>query len=170
MRRHVIIVLVGSGLILGAALAFGGSTKPEVLIDRAFKVFASPGAPRETILDALIGVLDASVLILPGTDYAEEFRARIEAVKAIYASGQLFSDKARQYLGLSYKLVSGGRSWKIPEELVAGSGTTDITVRAWEVCRNLLESARAERSAGRNVKAVRDLLAFVIMVITPIEA
>ena len=84
--------------------------------------------------------------------------------------GELFSEKAHQYLGLAYKPVSGGKAWKIPEELKApGEGTKGIE-RATKICAKLLDSALAEHKAGRNEESVRDLLGLVILVVTPIDA
>jgi len=42
--------------------------------------------------------------------------------------------------------------------------------RATEACRRYLEAALAEMKAGNNEKAVRHLLDFVLVVVTPIEA
>ena len=119
---------------------------------------------------ALVEVLDASLMILPNTDYADEFRSRIEWVRDSLKEGDLFSDKARQYLGLAYKLVAGGSLWQIPEELNDRRSAKKGIERATEICVELLDSALAERKAGNDEKAVRRLIAFVLLVVTPIEA
>jgi hypothetical protein len=118
----------------------------------------------------LIEVLDASLLILPEKDYSKEFGSRIETVKKMFGDGSLFSDKSRQYLGLAYKLTSGGKAWQIPEELKSPYREKDMMEQGKKVCLRLIDSALAERKAGRNEEAVRRLLEFVIMVVTPIEA
>jgi hypothetical protein len=148
----------------------GSETDPEALISRARKVLMTADAGREAITKALADVLDASLQILPKTDYAEEFRTRIETVKKMFENQVLFSDKGRQYLGLAYKLVSGGKAWEVPAELKASGPDRKGIEKAVEICANLLESALAERKAGRNEQAVSYLLNFVILVITPIEA
>ena len=109
-------------------------------------------------------------MILPKTDYADEFRSRIAWVRDSLKEGILFSDKARQYLGLAYQLVAGGSLWQVPEELKAADPAKKGIERATEICVELLDSALAEHKAGNDEKAVRHLIAFVLLVVTPIEA
>jgi hypothetical protein len=171
MKNRLTIALIGVALLIAAAPALQGSeTGPEGMIGRARTVILSPEASRDAITEALVEVLEASLLILPKTDYAEEFKSRVETVQKMFEDKALFSDKARQYLGLAYKMVSGGKSWQVPEELASAYRGKDIMEQAKKVCVRLVDSALAERKAGRNEQAVRDLLGFVLMVITPIEA
>jgi hypothetical protein len=170
INRKMIPFLVLGLVLAGASVLAGQESTLEAKIGRARTVVLTPEGSRDAILEALIGVLDASLMILPDSDYAGEFRSRIEWVRGSYKEGALFSDKARQYLGLSYKLVSGGDAWQIPAELKDPATTTKGIERATEICVKLLDSALAERKAGRNEEAVRHLLEFVLLVITPIEA
>jgi hypothetical protein len=82
----------------------------------------------------------------------------------------LFSDKAKQYLELAYNLLTGGKSWQIPEELASPYLGKDSLEQAKKVCQKLIDSAIAERQAGRDESSVRYLLEFVLLVITPIQA
>lgn len=168
-NRTLILLLVLGFVLAGAAVLYGQTDTPETMIGRARAAVLTPDGSRDAILEALIGVLDASLMILPDTDNAGEFRSRIEWVRGSYKEGALFSDKARQYLGLSYKLVSGGKAWQIPAELKDPGPTAKGIERATEICVKLLDSALAERKAGRNEGAVRRLLEFVLLVITPIK-
>jgi hypothetical protein len=149
---------------------WGGQTGPEALIAGARTILNAPEPQREAMTKALIDALGASLAILPETDYAEEYKSRIGTVKKMFGDGALFEAKARQYLGLAYKLVSGGKTWEIPAELRATVGVKKGVEKATELCGKLLDSARAEHKAGRNEEACRDLLSFVLLVITPIEA
>ena len=79
------------------------------MIVHARTVVLTPDGSRDAIHKALVEVLDASLMILPKTDYADEFRSRIERRQGHDRGGELFSDKAYQYLGLAYKLVAGGQ-------------------------------------------------------------
>jgi hypothetical protein len=83
--------------------------------------------------------------------------------------GAMLSKEAYQDLGTAYKLVSGGKAREIPAELKAAASERKGIDKATEICGKLLDAALAERSAGWNEEAVRDLLSFVILVITPIE-
>lgn len=171
MKNRLAVTLIGLGLLLAAIPVLAvPEDAPEAKIGRARKTLMTPDAGREAILKALADALDASLLILPKTDYAAEFRSRVETVKTMFEGGALFEDKARQYLGLAYQMVSGGKSWAVPEELKSAYREVDIMERAKRICAELLDSALAEHKAGRHESAVRDLISFVIFVITPVEA
>jgi hypothetical protein len=161
------------------AVAIGLATVPslqaqengfEAKIGRVRAVVLTPDFSRDDIARALVEALDASLLILPAADYAAEFRSRVETVQKMFADGALLEDKARQYLGLAYKMVAGGESWKVPEELMSAYRAVEITERGKKVCVALLDSSLADHKAGRNEAAVRGLIGFVIFVITPVEA
>jgi len=171
MKGLTTIALIGLVLVLAVTPALPGQeTDPEALIIGARAVVLNPDFSRDAITKALADVLGASLLILPKTDYAAEFRSRIEWVRGSLKNGDLFSDKARQYLGLAYKLVAGGSLWQVPAELKAADSAKKGIERATEICGQLLDSALTERKAGNNEKAVRYLLEFVLLVVTPIEA
>jgi len=170
MKNRRRTALMGLGLLLAVTPVFGGSQEsPEALIGRARSVIQDPHFSRDAITDSLSDALGAALLIVPATDYADDFRARIETVRKMFDDEALFSDKGRQYLGLAYRMVSGGRTWQIPEELKTLDPKKGIE-RSLDICRHLLESALAELKAGRNEKAVSRLLEYVILVVTPIEA
>ena len=171
MNDRLTVTLIGLGLFLAAIPALAApEDAPEALIGRARIVLMTPDAGREAITKALAEVLDASLLILPKTYYAEEFRSRVGTVRKMFDDGALFEDKVRQYLGFAYKMVSGGESWEVPAELKSAYREADIMERAKKICAGLLDSALAARRAGRNEAAVRDLISVVIFVITPVEA
>ncbi len=170
MKNRRRTALMGLALLLAVPPVFGGSQEsPEALIGRARSVIQDPHFSRDAITDSLSDALGAALLIVPATDYADDFRARIETVRKMFDDETLFSDKGRQYLGLAYRMVSGGKTWQIPEELKTLDPKKGIE-RSLEICRHLLESALAELKAGRNEKAVSRLLEYVILVVTPIEA
>ena len=171
MKNRLTIALTCFALLLSLGPALrAAQTDPEALIARARTVLNAPETQRQAITKALVDALDASLAIMPKTDHAEEFNSRVATVKKMFEDGALFEDKARQYLGLAYKLVSGNTAWAIPAELKAADGVKKGVEKATELCGKLLDSALAERKAGRNVEACRDLISFVILVITPIEA
>lgn len=171
MKTRTAIALVTLALLVSAPRALRSSeTRADSMIGHARSVIMAPDSSRDAIVGALIEVLDASLLILPKTDYADEFRSRIEVAKKIFEEKDLFSDKAHQYLGLAYKLVTGGKAWQLPEELTKAYREKDIMEQAKKICQKLVDSALAERKAGRNEQSVRYVLEFVLLVITPVEA
>jgi len=171
MNNRLTVTLVGLGLFLAAIPVLAvPEDAAEAMIGRARNVLMTPDAGREAISGALVEVLEASLLILPQADYAEEFRSRLGTVKKMFKDGALLEEKTRQYLGFAYKMVSGGKSWEVPAKLKSAYREVDIMERGKRICAGLLDSALAARRAGRNEAAVRDLISFVIFVITPVEA
>jgi hypothetical protein len=170
MKRYLTIALIACVAVMGAAPALRGSQdKPEAMIEHARQALGTPQPATEAITRALVDALSASLLILPKTDYAEEFKSKIEGVRQMVKEGAMLSPKAYEDLGTAYRLVSGGKAWEIPAELKAPGSQKKGIEKATEICGQLLDAAMAERKAGRNEEAVRDLLSFVILVVTPIE-
>lgn len=171
MKKHAMFVLAVLGLLLPASSSLQNPGKsPEAMILGARATFMAPHFSRDEITKALTDVLDATLLILPESGDFQEIRSRVEIARKMFGEKELFSDKARQYLGLAYKLANGGRAWQLPEELKTPYREKNIMEQAKRVCANLIDSSLAERKAGRNDMAVLRLLEFVIMVITPVEA
>ena len=168
--RTTTVLIALAPLVLASSLLQASDTRPEAMISHARSVMLGPDAPRDAIIGALVEVLDATLLILPNTEYAGEFKSRMTTVRQMLVEGALFSDKVHQYLGLAYKLVAGGKAWQIPEELKAPYREADMMEQAKKVSGKLIDSALAERKAGRNEQSVRFLLEFVLMVLTPVEA
>lgn len=171
MKIHRSIAFVVLALLVAATpFLRSADTKAEDMINHAYSVIMTPSSPTDAIMLALSEILDASLLILPKTDYSEEYRTRVEVAKKTFADRSLFNDKSHQYLGLAYKLVTGGQAWKVPEELTSAYREKDIMAQAKKICQRSIDSALAELRAGRNERSIRHLLEFVLMVITPIEA
>ena len=170
MKNRVTIALLGLAFLTAAVPAFGAAEEDaKALIGRVRAVLQADHPQREDFTKALAAALDASLLILPEADYAEEFRARIGTVRKMFDEQVLFSDKIRQYLGFAYRMVSGGQPWRVPEELKTLEPKKGIE-KSIEICTRLIDEAMAEWKAGRNEQAVSRLIDFVLLVVTPIEA
>ncbi len=164
--------LLGLGILCLAAVPFllASETSPEATIAKVRAYILDPGFEPSGIDMALAEVLDVSLAILPQKEYAADFRSKIERVKASFAGKHLFSDKNRQYLGLSYKLVANGAAWQLPDELRSPASSQEGIKAAIRVGARFLEDALKAMKAGDNEKAVRCILDFVILVVTPIQA
>ncbi len=168
MRDRLLTPFIGLVVLMAAVPILGGAAAdPETVINHTKQIVMTPNPPEHGLIQALADILGVSLTILPPMDHAAEARSRIEAAKKSLGQGEPFSDKSCQGLGEAYKLVSGGTAWQVPAELKApGHGSIED---AKQICLKLLDSALAEYRAGRNVEAVRDLVSFVILVLTPIE-
>jgi len=170
MKNRLAIVFFGIVSVLSAVPALSSAeTDAETLIARARAVLNTPDPGGKAITGALVDTLDASLQILPKADYEMDYRARIEGVKKTFAQGGMLSPEAYQNLVLAYKMTTDGKSWQIPAELKAPGEETKGIQKAVEICGKLLDSALAEKKAGRNEQAVSYLLDFVILVVTPVE-
>lgn len=171
MKNRPMIALIALGLLVAAPRGLGETeTKAEALISHARSVLMTPNISRDDVTAALAEALEASLLIMPKTDYADEFKSRVEVAKKMFEEKELFAGKLRQYLGLSYKLVNAGKAWQLPDELNQAYQLRPDIAQVTKTCEKLLDSALTEHKAGRDVESVRCLLEFVILVITPFEA
>jgi hypothetical protein len=165
------LALVGIAALLAAVPApLAAGDDFETTVGRVRSIFEKSHFSREEVTQALGEALDAALLVLPASDHAAEVRSRVETVRKMFADGALFEDKVRQYLGLAYKTVAGGKAWEITAELKSAYREADIMAQAKRICGALLDSSLAEHKAGRDEGAVRDLLSFVIFVVTPVQA
>lgn len=170
-RSLTALALIGTAALLAAAPApLAAGDDFETTVGRVRSVFFKPHFSREEVTQSLAEALDAALLVLPASDHAAEVRSRIETVRKMLADGALFEDKIRQDLGLAYRMVAGGKAWEIPAELQSAYRETDITARAKRIRGAPLDSSLAEHKSGRDEAAVRDLLSFVIFVVTPVQA
>jgi len=171
MKARTTIILFAFGILPSGAPALRcADTKPEVMISNAASALMGSQASQDAILKALNEILDASLMIMPETEDSGEFRSRVGIAKQMFEERGLFNLKSRQYLGFAYRLVTAGLAWKVPDELSPAYRQKDIMEQAQRICKKLVDSALTEYKAGRNEEAVRDLVGFVLMVITPIEA
>lgn len=167
MRKISIIALAALGLFAAGIPALGGSGEdPEGMITRAASVIMDHSGDSKA---ALVEILDASLLILPKTDYAGEFRSRIESAKKESRETSLFSDKSYKDLALAYRLVAAGEEFRFPDAVLKADGERTGIEKAVVYCRASIDSALSELRAGRRECAARHLVGFVLMVITPIQ-
>jgi hypothetical protein len=167
MRKTSIVALAVLGLFATGIPALGGSGEdPEGMITRAVSVIMDHSGDSKA---ALVEILDASLLILPKTDYAGEFRSRIESAKKESRESSLFSEKSYKDLALAYRLVAAGEEFKFPDVVLKAGGETAGIEKAVVYCQASIDAALSEFRAGRRECAVRHLVGFVLMVITPIH-
>ncbi len=161
---------VGLGILTILAPTLRAQEKDvESMINHAYSAMTSPKASGQDFEAALIEILDATLLILPASDYAEEFRGRIDVAKKMIVERGMLNDKVRQYLGFAYRLVTAGQFWKQPEEIRAAYRQKDILEQSQKAVQRAVDSALAERKAGRDEQSVRWLLELVLLVVTPIQ-
>jgi len=172
MKTIRLTVILGLGLLFlwPATVLRALESDPEATISKIKVHILDPNFNPHGIEQILAEALDVSLALLPPKEYSAEYRSRIEWVKTAFSDKHLFSDKIRQYLGLSYKLVANGEAWRLPEEIKTAPSAGEGMKAALKLCARFLDSAMTEIRARNNEKAVRHILDFVILVVTPVEA
>jgi hypothetical protein len=170
MKTRFFIAAGLLGILVCAAPPLRGSgIDAGSMIVHANSVIMDPSSPKTAVEEALIEILDASLLILPKNDSTAECRSRIEGAKKEFDQNTLFSDKAHQSLSLAYRLLMEGKKWRFPEEVSAAYREKAIREQAMKTGQKLIDSALGEMKAGRSGESVRYLLEYALMIITPVE-
>lgn len=167
--RHQAIFLILAILVAAAPLAKAAQAGLETTVRNARAVLTAPHFSRDEITKTLVGALEASIPLLPKTAEAADSASRLTSIATVMKSGGLFSDKNREDIGLVYKRITG-QAWRVPKEILDASRPKAGIEMATQLCLKLVDSAAAEWKAGRSDKAAADLLSFVLLVITPMEA
>ena len=121
----------------------------------------------ETIVGAVLELLDLSAAVTPDNQYKAEIQNRIVVAKDRIKDLSLFDDKARQYLSFAYRMMTDGKKYEMPKELdefVTPAELQGKTLRYVE--RLVTQSLQALEGGNRQVTA-RLLLEIVLMTITP---
>lgn len=167
--RLFIVSAVLTVLVSAAPSVQAASTDVPTAVGHARAVLTAEHFSRDEITKVLVEALEATIPILPKTSEAADSASRLTSVAATMKSGGLFSDKNREDIGLVYKRLNG-QAWQIPKEILNAPQPKDGIKLATQICLKLVDSALAEWNAGRGGKAAADLLSFVMLIITPIEA
>ncbi len=155
--------------VAAAPFLRGTETDAGSMILHAHSVILDRSSSRDATKNALLEILDAALLILPNSGTAAECRSRIEVAKREFDEKSMFSDKGHQYLSLAYRLVADGKKWHVPEDIGAAYKSADIMEAARKAAQERIDGALSGLKAGRGEEAVRSLLDYVLMIVTPIE-
>jgi hypothetical protein len=167
MRMTSIAGLVAVGLLLAGAPGVRSSDKdPESTITHAVAALMDHSSDSKA---ALVEILEASLLVLPKTDYAGAYKARIASATKDFRTSSIFNETARADLVAARSLVTAGQEWKFPLASIRPRDDEKGIERATVYCQAEIDSALVELRTGHRECAVRHLLDFVLMVITPIE-
>ena len=172
MKRNLIVALAALAVLVAVTSvpASGGPGEDvEGMINRAVAVFTDHPPAAKSAGAALADILDASLLILPATPYASQYRTLVGTAKREFQETSLFTQKAHTDLAAAYRLVAAGEEWKFPEASIRPRDEGRGIDRARVYCQAEIDSALREFRAGQRESAVGHLVSFVLLVITPIE-
>ena len=108
-------------------------------------------------------LIEAIELAAPGTRFAGEYAAKINAARQIFESQSILEEKGAALLRSAWQLVNGGKEFQMP------AGVSNIN-QAVAHCRKRIDSARAGLKQGRLDDCSRALLEVAIMIVTPMVA
>lgn len=92
----------------------------------------------------------------------ETAKSRIAAASAVGRRLSLLDERSRAAVAEAYAAVNGGRSFEFPRSVAS-------IEQAKEHGRGQVDRCLAALGAGRHEEAARELLGFVLLVITPME-
>jgi len=121
---------------------------------------AHPGDPPAKALATLVR---AVARLGKQSDLPEPFRSKMEAAVALVRDDRLPDDRTLQELRSAYAALNGGQPFAFPPDV---RGLEAVK----EAARRQADRGAAALSAGRNEEAAREILGFVLVVATPMEA
>lgn len=147
---------------------FANTQDIENKIYEAKDTIFNQASSKEEINPALYQLLDVVIVIMPKSEYSDEFIRKIEVAKNEFDE-HFFNEKGRQYLSLAYRIVNSGKKYQFPEELNTFKTDAEFMAKAKKIVEGLFDSAINNYKSGKNEQAVKALLEVVIMIVTPIS-
>ncbi len=164
MRLFATVTVI---LFAGAVWLTAGASDPPVLATEvrvsAAALLApdeSSGAPPAQAVASLVAALSrlAREAALP-----ESFRSKLDLAAARVRDERFPDDRALEELRSAYAALNGGRPFEFP------AGVRSLEA-AREFGRRQVDRGVAALTAARNEEAAREILGFVLLVATPMEA
>ena len=121
----------------------------------------------ETIVGAVLELLDLSAAVTPDNQYKVEIQSRIVVAKDRIKDLSLFDDKARQYLSFAYRMMTDGRKYEMPKELDEFVTPAELQEKTLRYVERLVTQSLQALEAGNRQDTARFLLEIVLMTITP---
>lgn len=121
----------------------------------------------ETIVGAVLELLDLSADVTPDNQYKAEIQDRIAVAKDRIRDLSLFDDKARQYLSFAYRMMTAGRKYEMPEELDEFVTPTELQEKTVRYVERLVTQSLQALEGGNRQDTARLLLEIVLMTMTP---
>jgi hypothetical protein len=121
----------------------------------------------ETIVAAVVELLDLSAGVTPDNQYKSEIQNRIVVARDRIKDLSLFDDKARQYLSFAYRMMTDGRKYEMPEELDEFVTPAELQEKTLRYMDRLVTRSLEALEGGNRQDTARLLLEIVRMTITP---
>lgn len=121
----------------------------------------------ETIVGAVLELLDLSAAVSPDNQYKKEIQSRIGVAKERIEDNSLFDDKARQYLSFAYRMMTQGTKYEMPKELDEFVTPAELQEKTLRYVEGLVTQSIEALEGGDRQETARLLLEIVLMTVTP---
>ena len=132
------------------------------------KLFA-PATSKEQMVDSLIELLDITLSLTASSKYRDEIKHHLDVAKDLFKNSSIVNDKARQYVSLSYRMVTEGMKYQKPAELDEFITPSEAQEKALKYAKKLIDDARTNARRGDEGSTAKLILELVLLVITPIS-
>lgn len=153
-------------LLSGAIL---GAEDTETRIIKASEELFNPSTSKEKMVNSLIEFLDVAIILTDFSEYKGEIKHHIDVAKDLFKNSSIFNDKARQYVSLAYRMVTGGVKYQKPPKLDEFVTPAEAQGKALKYARQLVEDALANVRQGDEGGAAKLILELVLLTVTPIS-
>ena len=138
------------------------------IVDASGRIFG-PDTSREQIVDSLVEFLDITLSLTASSKYRDEIKHHIEVAKDLFKNSSIFNDKARQYVALTYRMVTEGVKYLKPPELDDFVTPAEAQEKAVKYAKKLVEEARTNANLGNEKEAAKRILELVLLIVTPVS-
>jgi len=146
-----------------------GAQESEARIIKAYEELSDPLVSKEKLVNSLVEFLDIALILTASSEYSNEIEHHIDVAKNLFRNSSLFNDKARQYLSLAYRMVTGGIKYQKPPQLDEFVTPDEAQKKAFKYANKLVEDALSSVKRGNDGDAARLILELVLLVVTPIS-
>lgn len=124
---------------------------------------------RDEIADNLNQLLDVVVSLSASSQYHDKIKYHVNVAQDLLKNDSIFNDKARQYMSFAYRMLTNGVKFKKPEELDVFVTPEEAAEKGMRYSKSLIENTLSALKEDQNEKAAAQLIAFVLMIVTPMD-
>lgn len=169
MKKRSLFVYIFTAISITSLLGvFIRAEDIESRITKASDKLFGPATSKEQMVDSLVEYLDITLSLTASSKYRDEIKHHIDVAKDLFKNSSIFNDKARQYVSLSYRMVTEGVKYQKPDELDEFITPAEAQEKAMKYAKKLIKDALISVKQGNVGKAARLILELVLLVVTPL--
>lgn len=168
-KRHVtrLIIVVIFFAFLSGAVSIAENT--EALIIKASNELFDSAASKEKMVSSLIDFLDITISLTASSKYADQIKHHIDVAKDLFKNSSIFNEKARQYISLAYRMITGGIKYQKPADLDEFVTPAELQEKSLKYAKKLVDDACTSVRQSQDGKAAKLILELLLMIVTPVS-